>query len=1046
MSLADHLRELRNRLLICVAAVVVGGIVGWIQYQPLLLFLERPLASLEGRNGWGQVGLNYQGITTPFGLQLTVALWLGVILASPVWLYQLWAFIVPGLTKREKRTAVAFIFAAVPLFFAGETKQFLPELAELQVGPQIHHESFRGMQPVIRGNRDEYLVAHATGIHHQTVRVCLQHHASEPRDHARELAPPNGPVNPRPRMLSSFQQRRSKWGGGSARFSWGILWSLFLAIAKPKSKGVQRSESGCNYLMFVLLYLLPLGLIFDLAGYMPGEARLFLVFGLLALPLCLRPSRRAGWMGAGLLAVALVRTIFQLPPIAETALLLLAHLAVWSVVAEVPRPLRAGVVAFAFLHLLLFISPLGQPVLETLTTAGNDAARWIAGQPFHLGPTYLGLGGLLLFLTLSIFGWDGTKAGWLRTAGFLVIALLIEALAAVVLIEKTDFAASFAWSLKFRDPMGFPELWTLLKGLGVIVFPAFLFLAQLAAYMALHFGRSGKSEPADAADAPSPLRREISFGKPAVVVAILAALTVIAAAPPTSWRRPAKLDMIFVDRGVVSFTKPDYERYGESAGGMFGMLPEYARLFGATTAVVKDIPETLDPSKTLVLTNLDQDLGAETLKRVWEFVSNGGRLWVLGDHTFIKNGRNHLNEILEPTHISFNNDSAQFFPQGWFHSYRYPQGTPFSELGDDAENRPSILVGASLEIRTPAVPLVMGRFAYADLGTTESEADRGYLGDFKYQPSERLGDLVLVAGERHGKGRVLVFGDTSSFFNNNLTRSFELLRCCLAWLGDSNMWSFYTSLAGRIAAAVLTAGIVLLAFFWRDRPIGVAALAAAGAVSFLTHGSGGLPDYDRTFSREQLAIIDFSHQPNASKHSAMDGGLHGVSINLMRHGALPITANVWDSNLLDEAKYLFLIAPRQPLGGSARGDVMDFMKRGGTVILTCGYLDADGSHELLEQLGCEIGDTPLGRFFNLQAFGQPVSFMSAWGISKIPPNAKVLCGSPDWPLIVALPHGSGQLVLIADSEFLQNRNLEGHKNHDPANTAFMKNLLDSTIR
>lgn len=119
MSLADHLRELRNRLLVCVLAVVVGGVVGWIQYKPLLYFLEQPLRSIEGRDGWGQVGLNYQGITTPFGLQLTVALWLGVILASPVWLYELWAFIVPGLTKKEKRMAMAFIAAAVPLFFAG---------------------------------------------------------------------------------------------------------------------------------------------------------------------------------------------------------------------------------------------------------------------------------------------------------------------------------------------------------------------------------------------------------------------------------------------------------------------------------------------------------------------------------------------------------------------------------------------------------------------------------------------------------------------------------------------------------------------------------------------------------------------------------------------------------------------------------------------------------------------------------------------------------------------------------------------------------------
>lgn len=119
MSLGDHLRELRNRLIICVIAVVLGAVVGWVEYHWLLDFLQRPLQQLKVRQGWGDIGLNYQGLTTPFGLQLTVALWLGVILASPVWLWQLWAFIVPGLTKKEKRTAVVFILAAVPLFLGG---------------------------------------------------------------------------------------------------------------------------------------------------------------------------------------------------------------------------------------------------------------------------------------------------------------------------------------------------------------------------------------------------------------------------------------------------------------------------------------------------------------------------------------------------------------------------------------------------------------------------------------------------------------------------------------------------------------------------------------------------------------------------------------------------------------------------------------------------------------------------------------------------------------------------------------------------------------
>jgi hypothetical protein len=819
--------------------------------------------------------------------------------------------------------------------------------------------------------------------------------------------------------------------------------------------------------MSILLYLLPLGLIFDLVGYLPPAARLFLLYGLLALPLCLKPSKQAGWLALGLGLVVGLRAALPLPLVAETALFLGIHLAIWTVMAPVPRALRLGVVAYAFMHLFLFVAPLGHPALEAMTAAGNRVSQWIADQPFHLGPTYQNLGSFLLFLVLSIFSWDRSRVAPLRTASFVLVAILLNALAAVLLIDRVDFAADFAWTLKFRDAFGFAELWKRMLGMAVLVFPAFLFLAHLAAYLILHYTSAPRSND-DSVPLPgwAALRDELVPGKRQVAVAAVAALAVLAVVPPTTWRVPDAGDFIFVDRGVVSFTKPDYTRYGESAGGMFGMFPEYVRLFGSKAEVVKDVPATLVPTKTLVLTNLDQDFGADTRRRIWDFVAAGGKLWVLGDHTFIKDekttatgasgppptggpvrkGINHLNEMLAPTHISFNNDSAQFFPQGWFHSYRFLQGTPFATLRDDAENRPGILVGASLELGVPAYPLVLGRFGYSDWGLETPVGDRGYLGDFKYQPSERLGDLVLVAGECYGKGRVLVFGDTSSFFNNNLARSFELLRACLGWLGGSNCFTFFASAAGHWMAAALVLGLVGLAFLWRAFPLGAAALLSAGLVSALSHGTGGLPRYDEKLARKHLAMIDFSHQPNASKHSAMDSGLYGLSINLLRHGQIPIIANTWDPHTLDVARYMVMNAPRRPITSGERRDLMRFMERGGTVILGCGYLDAEGSREFLEPLGCRIGNVPLGRFFDRQALGQTVSFMSAWPLEKVPDNAKVLCAYDDWALIVSVPVGKGELVLIGDSEFLQNRNVEGHKNHDPANTAFIKNLLDSINR
>jgi sec-independent protein translocase protein TatC len=118
MSLGDHLRELRRRFLVAAGAIVVGSVLGWVQYNWLFDQIMAPLRKLAAERN-GLVNINFGGITQPFTVQLQVAIFVGVIVASPVWLYQVWGFIVPGLTKREKRTAMAFVGAAAPLFIGG---------------------------------------------------------------------------------------------------------------------------------------------------------------------------------------------------------------------------------------------------------------------------------------------------------------------------------------------------------------------------------------------------------------------------------------------------------------------------------------------------------------------------------------------------------------------------------------------------------------------------------------------------------------------------------------------------------------------------------------------------------------------------------------------------------------------------------------------------------------------------------------------------------------------------------------------------------------
>ncbi|MEP6648422.1 MAG: twin-arginine translocase subunit TatC [Lapillicoccus sp.] len=118
MSLGDHLRELRRRVVISLLAIIAGSVVGWWKFSWIFDQLSEPINDLVKQSGTTAT-INFSGMTDSFSVLITVGLFVGVILASPVWLFQVWAFILPGLTGRERRVSMIFIGAAVPLFIGG---------------------------------------------------------------------------------------------------------------------------------------------------------------------------------------------------------------------------------------------------------------------------------------------------------------------------------------------------------------------------------------------------------------------------------------------------------------------------------------------------------------------------------------------------------------------------------------------------------------------------------------------------------------------------------------------------------------------------------------------------------------------------------------------------------------------------------------------------------------------------------------------------------------------------------------------------------------
>lgn len=120
MSLGEHFRELRNRVMVAAVGVVVLSIVGWYFYGTLMDLLIEPLRNVRDSEGREIVNINFgASITQPFSVQLKVSVFVGIVLSSPLWIWQIWAFLLPGLTDKERRIALAYFFAAVPLFFAG---------------------------------------------------------------------------------------------------------------------------------------------------------------------------------------------------------------------------------------------------------------------------------------------------------------------------------------------------------------------------------------------------------------------------------------------------------------------------------------------------------------------------------------------------------------------------------------------------------------------------------------------------------------------------------------------------------------------------------------------------------------------------------------------------------------------------------------------------------------------------------------------------------------------------------------------------------------
>jgi len=257
-----------------------------------------------------------------------------------------------------------------------------------------------------------------------------------------------------------------------------------------------------------------------------------------------------------------------------------------------------------------------------------------------------------------------------------------------------------------------------------------------------------------------------------------------------------------------------------------------------------------------------------------------------------------------------------------------------------------------------------------------------------------------------------------------------------ALTGPQDAWRGALALALALALLWLLAG---------RPPAGVPAVAVALAATRLicteaaAHRMTTYPAGDSAAGSE-LAYIDAGHLGANSGESWRDDGLMGLCLNLMRNGYLTLTTEDLTPRRLAGAQLLIAVAPARAYSGRERRAVRQFVEGGGTLITTVGADEAGPSARLLSDLGMEVGDgtravgptpgpTPLGFFksayYDTGEYKAYVRFYAGWTVHSNATDAKVLAyGAGDSPIILLRRVGRGKVILVGDTCFAMNKNLE----------------------
>jgi hypothetical protein len=520
--------------------------------------------------------------------------------------------------------------------------------------------------------------------------------------------------------------------------------------------------------------------------------------------------------------------------------------------------------------------------------------------------------------------------------------------------------------------------------------------------------------------------------------------------------------VIYEKDSEMGFNVPEFpgknQSFGPDDGFSVGAMKLYLEnigfgVEGLNSTNSQNLKDALKDANILVLLNLRKPFPSSELESIKNFVKEGGGLLIFGEHTsmFVPEqdfalGRDYLNDVLNQTGIQINPDTADYIPDHWQYASSSLPHYVTKDLGFEITTSS---VGASLSLREKARPLIIGRFAFSDKSNMTTP---GHLGDRLYERDEMLGDLVIAASDTYGRGKVLVFGDTSYVFNNELPFRYNLLYNSVTWLvSQESNYAAALRWASFLLLSVLAAFILVASLIIRQLPpkitlIFLIYIALTIAVSLAV--SANINDSmikSPQESKKDLTWIDHTHLNQFNLENYRDDSIAGLTTNLFRNGYLPQVLEKKNGfSDISKGNTLIIIAPNEHYTQEEANQLRDFVDRGGMLIISAGYESAGPLDSVLRSFGLQIGDLPLGSPpwieethgtmgqatvspENLKRYWHEPKFMEAYPVSahgEFRPITWMRYGNDTYNLILQKKVGLGDVVLIGDSRFLLNENLE----------------------